>query len=150
MRKLENEGMRELENERIGKWGARLYLEEWGCASEIKQNLNKIKATPCKPAEGLLVYSTLPKVRAAQAVVARWAINFAKVWDKKAMCWGLLGGFGRKRNFSEESWEGFWWKKAIGRVRVAYRELIGSLYESWTIGIERVCKKLINNIIQQG
>ena len=45
-------------------------LEEWGCASEIKQILNKIKATPCKPAEGLLVYSTLPKVRAAQAV---WA-----------------------------------------------------------------------------
>jgi len=45
-------------------------LEEWGCASEIKQNLNKIKATPCKPAEGLLVYSTLAKVRAAQAV---WA-----------------------------------------------------------------------------
>ena len=36
-------------------------LEEWGCASEIKQNLNKIKATPCKPAEELSVYSTLPK-----------------------------------------------------------------------------------------
>ena len=36
-------------------------LEEWGYASEIKQNLNKIKAAPCKPAEGLLVYSTLPK-----------------------------------------------------------------------------------------
>ena len=35
------------------------------------------------------------------------------------------------------------------RVEVAYRELIGSLYESWTIGIERVCKKLIHNIIQQ-
>ena len=63
-------------------------LEEWGCASEIKQNLNKIKATPCKPAEVLSVYSTLAKVRAAQAVVARRAINFAKVWDEKAMCWG--------------------------------------------------------------
>ena len=25
------------------------------------KKLNKIKATPCKPAEGLLVYSTLPK-----------------------------------------------------------------------------------------
>ena len=35
------------------------------------------------------------------------------------------------------------------RVGVAYRELIGSLYESWTIGIERVCKKLINSVIQQ-
>ena len=32
---------------------------------------------------------------------------------------------------------------------LAYRELIGSLYKSWTIGIERVCKKLINSIIQQ-
>ena len=48
-------------------------LEEWGCASEIKQNLNKIKAAPCKPAEVLSVYSTLAKVRAAQAVVARRA-----------------------------------------------------------------------------
>ena len=56
-------------------------LEEWGCASEIKQNLNKIKAAPCKPAEVLLVYSTLPKLRAAQAVVARQAFNFAKVWN---------------------------------------------------------------------
>ena len=35
------------------------------------------------------------------------------------------------------------------RVGVAYRELIGSLYESWTIGIERVYKWLINSIIQQ-
>jgi len=35
------------------------------------------------------------------------------------------------------------------RVGLAYRELIGSLYESWTIGIERVYKKLIYNIIQQ-
>jgi len=34
-------------------------------------------------------------------------------------------------------------------VRVAYRELIGSLYESWTIGIERVYKQLIHNTIQQ-
>ena len=35
------------------------------------------------------------------------------------------------------------------RVGVAYRELIGSLYESWTIGIGRVYKKVIYNIIQQ-
>ena len=27
------------------------------------------------------------EVRAAQAVVARQAINFDKVWDEKAMCW---------------------------------------------------------------
>ena len=32
---------------------------------------------------------------------------------------------------------------AVRRVGLAYRELIGSLYESWTIGIERVCKELI-------
>ena len=41
-------------------------LGEWGCASEIKQILNKIKAAPCNPAEVLSVYSTLAKVRAAQ------------------------------------------------------------------------------------
>ena len=41
--------------------GCEVVLGEWGCASEIKQNLNKIKAAPCKTAEGLLVYSTLPK-----------------------------------------------------------------------------------------
>ena len=41
-------------------------------------------------------------------------------------------------------------KKGYDKGGVAYRELIGSLYESWTIGIERVYKKLIHNIIQQG
>ena len=40
-------------------------------------------------------------------------------------------------------------KKGVRRVGVAYRELIGSLYESWTIGIERVYKKLTHNIIQR-
>ena len=40
MRKWENLEMR-----------CELELEEWGCASEIKQILNKIKATPCKTAE---------------------------------------------------------------------------------------------------
>jgi len=34
-------------------------------------------------------------------------------------------------------------------VGLAYRELIGSLYESWTIGIERVYKWLTYNIIQR-
>jgi len=34
-------------------------------------------------------------------------------------------------------------------VGLAYRELIGSLYESWTIGIERVYKQLIHSIIQR-
>ena len=31
--------------------GCEVVLEEWDCVSEIKQNLNKIKATPCKTAE---------------------------------------------------------------------------------------------------
>ena len=31
-------------------------------------------------------------------------------------------------------------KKGVRWVGLAYRELIGSLYESWTIGIERVYK----------
>ena len=59
--------------------GCEFELEEWGCASEIKQNLNKIKAAPCKPAEVLSVYSTLAKVRAAQAVVARRAEEMRKL-----------------------------------------------------------------------
>ena len=63
---------------------------------------------------------------------------------------GEVEGFGRKRKGSEESWEKFWWKKGVRWVGLAYRELIGSLYESWTIGIERVYKWLINSIIQQG
>ena len=54
--------------------GCEVVLEEWGCASEIKQILNKIKATPSKPAEVLPVYSTLPKVRAARAVWATQAV----------------------------------------------------------------------------
>ena len=33
--------------------GCEVELEEWGCASEIKQILDKIKAAPCKPAEGI-------------------------------------------------------------------------------------------------
>ena len=31
--------------------GCEVELEEWGCASEIKQNLNKIKAAPCEKIE---------------------------------------------------------------------------------------------------
>ena len=62
--------------------GSEVVLGEWGCASEIKQNLNKIKAAPCKPAEVLSVYSTLAKV------VARQAINFAKVYTSKTIDWG--------------------------------------------------------------
>ena len=53
---------------------------------------------------------------------------------KKWYIWAI----GRERKISEESWEKFWWEKAVRRVGLAYRELIGSLYESWTIGIERV------------
>ena len=153
--------------------GCEVVLREWGCASEIKQILNKIKATPCKPAEVLSVYSTLAKVVARQASTSRtgsrsttgsvshtgnysnqdcalWS-NFLEhqLWQSFKLCqslrWksdvlGLLGEFGRKRRDSEEGREDFWWKKGVRRVGLAYRELIGSLYESWTIGIERVYK----------
>ena len=70
------------------------------------------------------------------------------VWRKSDVL-GLLGVLERERRDSEGSWEEFWWKKGIRWVGLAYRELIGSLYESWTIGIGRVCKKLINSLIQQ-
>ena len=59
----------------------------------------------------------------------------------------LLGAFGRKRRVSEEERERFWRKKAMRRVGLAYRELIGSLYESWTIGIGRVYKWLNDSIV---
>ena len=39
-------------------------------------------------------------------------------------------------------WNAILMKKVIRRVCLAYRELIGSLYESWKIGIERVYKWL--------
>ena len=43
-------------------------LEEWGCASEIKQNLNKIKAAPCKPPEKInFVKGTSYKLAPAEA-----------------------------------------------------------------------------------
>ena len=82
-----------------------------------------------------------------------------QLWQSLKLCqslrWksdmlGLLGALKRYRKRTEESWEKFWWKKSVRRVGLAYRELIGSLYESWTIGIERVYKKLIHNTIQQG
>ena len=71
--------------------GCEVVLEEWDCASEIKQNLNKIKATPCKPAEGLLVYSTLPKFE-----------TWAKFEMKKRYA-GTAGGFQKisEKNGSE-------------------------------------------------
>ena len=77
--------------------------------------------------------------------------NF-KLWQsayRKSDVLRLLGVFGRKRKRTEERREGFWRKKAVRRVGLAYRELIGSLYESWTIGIGRVYKWLIHTVIQQ-
>ena len=60
---------------------------------------------------------------------------------------GLLGVLERKRRSSEEERERFWRKKGIRWVGLAYRELIGSLYESWTIGIGRVYKWLNDSIV---
>ena len=62
---------------------------------------------------------------------------------------GGVGGFGRKRKSSERRVEVKGKKSEVMWVSLAYRELIGSLYESWTMGIDRVYKKLINTIIQQ-
>ena len=53
---------------------------------------------------------------------------------------GLLGGGGRYRRETEGCVEVKSKKRALIWVGLAYRELIGSLYESWTIGIERVYK----------
>ena len=66
-----------------------------------------------------------------------------KLWQsayRKSDVLGLLGVLERERRDSEEERERFWRKKAMRRVGLAYRELIGSLYESWKIGIEMVCK----------
>jgi len=75
------------------------------------------------------------------------AINFGKGASRKKWHTGV---FERKRRSSEEVWGEFWWKKGIRGVGLAYRELIGSLYESWTIGIERIYKLLIHTVIRQG
>ena len=130
-----------LENEKMG-----CELEEWGCASEIKQNLNKIKAAPCEMQEK------------RQAVVARRAVmEFSDDSDlsniSKTRLKALLGRakeIERYRRSSEEGREDFWWKRDVRWVGLAYRELIGSLYESWTIGIGRVYKQLIHTVIRQG
>ena len=53
---------------------------------------------------------------------------------------GLLGGGGRYRRETEEVIQMKGKKWAVIWVGLAYRELIGSLYESWTIGIGRVYK----------
>ena len=82
-------------------------LEEWGCASEIKQKLNKIKAAPCKPAEVLSVYSTLAKVRAAQARKIREFGNegISKRVVIKMVFWQvwLVGQIGLVRSIRKET-----------------------------------------------
>ena len=48
--------------------GCEVVLEEWDCVSEIKQNLNKIKAMPCKTAEEInFVKGTSYKLVPAEA-----------------------------------------------------------------------------------
>ena len=39
--------------------------------------------------------------------------------------------------------------KGTGRVVLAYRKLIGSLYESWKMGIEKVYKYLDINFLRE-
>ena len=75
MRKLENERIREWENEEMG---CEVVLGEWACASEIKQNLNKIKAAPCKVAEEInFVKGTSYKLAPAEGGIVS-LFNFGK------------------------------------------------------------------------
>ena len=67
--------------------------------------------------------------------------------DKKGFLTGLTCrtnwtglSYRRKTKNIKSELEGFLVKKGVRRVGLAYRELIGSLYESWTIAIERVYK----------
>ena len=70
-------------------------LEEWGCASKIKQILNKIKATPCKPAEG--VTRKAPEERINFVKVS----NFGKVYTPKSDTSELSEGNGKERKSAE-------------------------------------------------
>ena len=79
MRKLENEEMRKWENEKMREWGNER-MRKWG-NEKMRKWENGVRATRKVLAEGLSVYSTLPKV------VARRAINFGKVCTAKMMCW---------------------------------------------------------------
>ena len=108
MREWGNERMRKWENEKMREWENER-MRKWG----------------------LSVYSTLPKVRAAQAVWATRAKFLAKCISQK---W-RIGVFGRYRRSSEEGREGFWWKKAIRWVWLAYRELIRILDDWYRKGV---------------
>ena len=77
----------------------------------------------------------------------KWGNGEMRKWGNEKM--GRVKGFGRYRRETEGCVEVKAKRWAVIWVGLAYRELIGSLYESWTIGIERVCKKLINSLIQQ-
>ena len=105
----------------------------------MRELVNGVRATRKAPAEGLLVYSTLAKF---------------KTWAKFEMKKRQVGVIRKIRKETEKNGRGevgFLMKKGCkeGMVSLqrAYRELIGSLYESWTIGIERVYKQLIHSIV---
>ena len=56
--------------------------------------------------------------------------NFNKVCTAKVAYWGFSEGNEGYRSR----------RKSVFKMGLAYRKLIGSLYESWKIGIERVFK----------
>jgi len=56
--------------------------------------------------------------------------NFNKVCTAKVVYWGFLEGNEGYRSRCESTF----------KMGLTYRKLIGSLYESWKIGIERVYK----------
>ena len=88
--------------------------------------------------------------------VTFWNINFAKISNfgkvrtAKAMCQGCQECSKGNGEVRKREGRGFGEKRVLDGWGVAYRELIGSLYESWTIGIGRVYKQLIYTAIQQG
>ena len=58
--------------------GCEVVLGEWACASEIQQNLNKIKAAPCKVAEEInFVKGTSYKLAPAEGGIVS-LFNFGK------------------------------------------------------------------------
>ena len=61
-------------------------------------------------------------------------------FEMKKRCVGAVRKIRKETEVSKRRLGEILVKKGVRRVGLAYRELIGSLYESWTIGIERVYK----------
>ena len=153
MRKLENE----VRAARAGKWRNEK-MREWG-ASRTGREMEKwenerMRCEPHGQGNGEM-REWVNEVKANNARNIRNANNATKrngrggLFRRVGQFRGGAGGFGRKRRKPKDGKKGFWWKKGVMRVELGYRKDIGMMNEWWTIGIERVCKKLINSLIQQ-